>query len=218
MREQHIVTTYDEDLDKIKSDLFKMALIVEKQIYDSVNLIKILDIKKAKEIIKNDDKIDKKEKEIRNLATNILTKRQPLADDLRKILIALKISGTIERVADHAANIAGRMSYVNNIPDSYLTDSIFHLGSLVLANYAKAISSYDKDSSKIAKVVPNLDREINSIYETCFREHLHIMMEDRETIGFCTQMLFIAKELERIGDLSKVISKEVLYNVEGVLQ
>ena len=110
------------------------------------------------------------------------------------------------------------MSYVNNIPDSYLTDSIFHLGSLVLANYAKAISSYDKDSSKIAKVVPNLDREINSIYETCFREHLHIMMEDRETIGFCTQMLFIAKELERIGDLSKVISKEVLYNVEGVLQ
>jgi phosphate transport system protein len=89
---------------------------------------------------------------------------------------------------------------------------------MVLANYAKAISSYDKESSKIAKDVPDEDRAINSIYETCFREHLHIMMEDRDSIGFCTQMLFIAKELERIGDLSKVISKEVLYNVEGVIK
>jgi phosphate transport system protein len=181
-------------------------------------LTQILDIKKANQIIKNDDKIDKKEKEIRQLATNTLTKRQPLADDLRKILIALKLSGTIERIADHAANIAGRMSFVKNIPESYSTDSIFQLGTMVLANYAKAISSYDKESPKIAKDVPDEDRAINSIYETCFREHLHIMMEDRDSIGFCTQMLFIAKELERIGDLSKVISKEVLYNVEGVIK
>ena len=218
MKEQHIVTTYDEDLDKLKSDLFEMALNVEKQIFDSVNLTQILDIKKANQIIKNDDKIDKKEKEIRQLATNTRTKRQPLADDLRKILIALKLSGTIERIADHAANIAGRMSFVKNIPESYSTDSIFQLGTMVLANYAKAISSYDKESPKIAKDVPDEDRAINSIYETCFREHLHIMMEDRDSIGFCTQMLFIAKELERIGDLSKVISKEVLYNVEGVIK
>ena len=91
MKEQHIVTTYDEDLDKLKSDLFEMALNVEKQIFDSVNLTQILDIKKANQIIKNDDKIDKKEKEIRQLATNTLTKRQPLADDLRKILIALNL-------------------------------------------------------------------------------------------------------------------------------
>ena len=116
MKEQHIVTTYDEDLDKLKSDLFEMALNVEKQIFDSVNLTQILDIKKANQIIKNDDKIDKKEKEIRQLATNTLTKRQPLADDLRKILIALKLSGTIERIADHAANIAGRMSSILRPP------------------------------------------------------------------------------------------------------
>ena len=76
------------------------------------------------------------------------------------------------------------------------------------------MSSFDQDSHKIAQVVPTEDVTINSVYKTCFREHLHIMMEDREIIGFSTQMLFIAKELE-IRDLSKIISKEVIYNLKG---
>jgi len=101
------------------------------------------------------------------------------------------------------------------MPENYLTDSIYQLGQLVVKNYSKALSSFDQDSQKIAQVVPTEDVTINSVYETCFREHLHIMMEDREIIGFSTQMLFIAKELERIGDLSKVISKEVIYNLKG---
>ena len=123
----------------------------------------------------------------------------------------------MERIGDHASNIAGRILYVKKAPESYLTDSIYQLGQLVLKNFSKALSSYDQESQKIAQIVPAEDVTINSVYETCFREHLHLMMENKhkENIGFCTQMLFIAKELERIGDLSKVISKEVLYNLEG---
>ena len=75
-----------------------------------------------------------------------------------------------------------------------------------------------KNQKKLHNLFPTEDITINSVYETCFREHLHLMMEDRDIIGFCTQMLFIAKELERIGDLSKVISKEVIYNLHGTLK
>ena len=153
--------------------------------------------------------------EIREFATKTLTKRQPLADDLRKIIISLKISSILERIGDHASNVAGRILHVKKVPDNYVTESIYQLGQLVVKNYSKALSSFDQDSQKIAQIVPTEDVTINSVYETCFREHLHLMMEDREIIGFSTQMLFIAKELERIGDLSKVISKEVIYNLKG---
>ncbi len=216
---EHIVSTYDDDLNSLKSNLTEMGLKVEKQIFESVNLVKIINLSKAKKIIKNDDEIDSLETKIREFATTTLSKRQPLADDLRKIIIALKISSSLERIGDHASNIATRVLYVKNVPEFYQTDSIHQLGLLVLKNYSKALSAYDLQSREIAETVPTEDVTINSLYETCFREHLHIMMEDREknSIGFYTQMLFVAKELERIGDLSKVISKEVIYNLQGKL-
>ena len=154
---EHIVSTYDDDLNTLKTKLLEMGVLVERQIFQAIEVTKIINLSKAKEIQKGDDAIDALEVEIREFATKTLTKRQPLADDLRKIIISLKISSIRERYGV----------------------------------------------------------TINSVYETCFREHLHIMMEDREIIGFSTQMLFIAKELERIGDLSKVISKEVIYNLKG---
>ena len=106
---EHIVTTYDEDLNSLKSSLTKMGLNVEKQIFDAVDLTKIINISKAKEIIENDKDIDSLEKKIRGFATITLSKRQPLADDLRQIIISLKISSILERIGDHASNVAGRI-------------------------------------------------------------------------------------------------------------
>ena len=214
---EHIVSTYDEDLSLLKSNLVEMGLNCEKQLFNAINITRIISIEKANEIIKNDHEIDIQERKIRELATTTLSKRQPLADDLRRIIIALKISSILERIGDHASNIAGRILHVKKAPESYLTDSIFQLGKLVIKNFSNALSSYDQESQKIAQIVPTEDITINSVYETCFREHLHLMMEEPKIIGFCTQMLFIAKELERIGDLSKVISKEVIYNLKGKL-
>ena len=212
---EHIVSTYDDDLNTLKTKLLEMGVLVERQIFQAIEITKIINLAKAKKIQKGDDAIDSLEVEIREFATKTLTKRQPHADDLRKIIISLKISSILERIGDHAANVAGRILHVKKVPENYLTESIYQLGQLVVKNYSKALSSFDQDSHKIAQVVPTEDVTINSVYETCFREHLHIMMEDREIIGFSTQMLFIAKELERIGDLSKVISKEVIYNLKG---
>ena len=121
---EHIVSTYDEDLSLLKSNLVEMGLNCEKQLFHAINITRIINIAKANEIITNDDEIDAQETKIRELATVTLSKRQPLADDLRKIIISLKISSILERIGDHASNIAGRILYVKKAPENYLTDSI----------------------------------------------------------------------------------------------
>ena len=151
---EHIVTTYDEDLNSLKSNLTKMGLNVEKQIFQAVDLIKIINISKAKEVIENDKGIDALEKKIRGFATITLSKRQPLADDLRQIIISLKISSILERIGDHASNVAGRILSVKKAPETYRTDSIHQLGILVLKNFSTALSAFDQESKKLHNLFP----------------------------------------------------------------
>ena len=106
---EHIVSTYDDDLNTLKTKLLEMGVLVERQIFQAIEITKIINLAKAKKIQKGDDAIDSLEVEIREFATKTLTKRQPLADDLRKIIISLKISSILERIGDHAANVAGRI-------------------------------------------------------------------------------------------------------------
>ena len=146
---EHIVSTYDDDLNTLKTKLLEMGVLVERQIFQAIEVTKIINLSKAKEIQKGDDAIDALEAEIREFATKTLTKRQPLADDLRKIIISLKISSILERIGDHAANVAGRILHVKKMPENYLTDSIYQLGQLVVKNYSKALSSFDQDLSLI---------------------------------------------------------------------
>ena len=136
---EHIVSTYDDDLNTLKTKLLEMGVLVERQIFQAIEITKIINLAKAKKIQKGDDAIDALEVEIREFATKTLTKRQPLADDLRKIIISLKISSILERIGDHASNVAGRILHVKKMPENYLTDSIYQLGQLVVKNYSKAL-------------------------------------------------------------------------------
>ena len=134
---------------------------------------------------------------------------------MRKIIVSIKIASTLERIGDHAENIANRIEQAKIVPTNYLTDSIYRLGQSVIKNLSQALTAYDQNSIKLSKNVSLEDKKIDLLYETCFREHLVLMMEDNKNISYFTQMLFIAKALERIGDLCKNIAKEVSYSVEG---
>ena len=134
---------------------------------------------------------------------------------MRKIIVSIKIASTLERIGDHAENIANRIEQAKIVPTNYLTDSIYRLGQSVIKNLSQALTAYDQNSITLSKNVSLEDKKIDLLYETCFREHLVLMMEDNKNISYFTQMLFIAKELERIGDLCKNIAKEVSYSVEG---
>ena len=215
--DRHIVSNYDNDLDLLKNMIIEMGVMLEKQLFLAVEIIKVSNDEISKSIIETEKKINLSEKKIREYATNTLSKRQPLADDLRKILVSIQLSGTLERIGDHAANISTRVSKAETVPSTYTTDSIYRLGQSVIKILSQALSSYDESSESLAKSIAVQDREIDLLYETCFREHIILMMEQNNNIGYCVQMLFIAKELERIGDLSKNIGEEVLYSVRGKL-
>lgn len=215
---KHIVSTYDADLENLKSMINEMGIMIEKQLFDSIKLLKQTNEEVIKRVIEDDQYVNNLEKKIRDFATKTLSKRQPLADDLRKILVALKLSSSMERIGDHASNIAYRVSLAKEAPVNYDTDSVFRLGESVLKNLSMALTSYDQDSKAIATTIPEEDKNIDLMYETCFREHITLMMENpTKFIAYGTQMLFIAKDLERIGDLSKNISKEVIYSLKGKL-
>lgn len=212
---KHIVSNYDNDLELLKNMIIEMGVIIEKQIFLAIELIKIFNDETSESISKTEKIVNSFEKRIREYATNTLSKRQPLADDLRKIIVAIKLCSTLERIGDHAANISTKMALAKILPENYVTDSIYRLGQSVLKNLSQALIAYDNSSKKMAKNIALEDKKVDQIYETCFREHILLMMENKDNIGYCTQMLFIAKELERIGDLSKNISKETLYNIRG---
>ena len=215
--DKHIVSNYDNDLELLKNMIIEMGVMLEKQLFLAVEIIKVSNDEISKSIIETEKKINLSEKKIREYATNTLSKRQPLADDLRKILVSIQLSGTLERIGDHAANISARVSKAETVPSTYTTDSIYRLGQSVIKILSQALSSYDESSESLAKSIAVQDKEIDLLYETCFREHIILMMEQNNNIGYCVQMLFIAKELERIGDLSKNIGEEVLYSVRGKL-
>ncbi len=215
--DKHIVSNYDNDLELLKNMIIEMGIMLEKQLFLAVEIIKVSNDEISKSIIETEKKINLSEKKIREYATNTLSKRQPLADDLRKILVSIQLSGTLERIGDHAANISTRVSKAETVPSTYTTDSIYRLGQSVIKILSQALSSYDESSESLAKSIAVQDKEIDLLYETCFREHIILMMEQNNNIGYCVQMLFIAKELERIGDLSKNIGEEVLYSVRGKL-
>lgn len=215
--DKHIVSNYDNDLELLKNMIIEMGVMLEKQLFLAVEIIKVSNDEISKSIIETEKKINLSKKKIREYATNTLSKRQPLADDLRKILVSIQLSGTLERIGDHAANISTRVSKAETVPSTYTTDSIYRLGQSVIKILSQALSSYDESSESLAKSIAVQDKEIDLLYETCFREHIILMMEQNNNIGYCVQMLFIAKELERIGDLSKNIGEEVLYSVRGKL-
>ena len=215
--DRHIVSNYDNDLELLKNMIIEMGVMLEKQVFLAAEIIKVSNDEISKSIIETEKKINLSEKKIREYATNTLSKRQPLADDLRKILVSIQLSGTLERIGDHAANISTRVSKAETVPSTYTTDSIYRLGQSVIKILSQALSSYDESSESLAKSIAVQDKEIDLLYETCFREHIILMMEQNNNIGYCVQMLFIAKELERIGDLSKNIGEEVLYSVRGKL-
>ncbi|MAH79136.1 MAG: phosphate transport system regulatory protein PhoU [Rickettsiales bacterium] len=214
---QHIVSNYDNDLNDLKNMVIEMGVLVEKQLFNAVEFIKTFDEDKVSDFEGNEKNINKYETRVREHGTKTLSKRQPLADDLRLIIIGIKLSSTLERIGDHSHNIVRRVLSENINPNNYETDTVYRLGTNVLKNVSQALTAYDLFSQEIALTIPEEDKKIDLFYENCFREHLNIMIKNPKNIGFITQRLFIAKELERIGDLGKNISKEVLYYTSGKL-
>ena len=214
---EHTLRAYDEDLDAITAELARMGGLAEAEVADSIRAIARRDVALAHTVISRDAGLDALEMDIERKAIRLIALRQPVADDLRRTVAAMKVSMNLERVGDLAKNIAKRAIVISQSePLSPLTGSIERMGELVTARLKDVLDALSSRQVDQAIAVWRLDHEVDEHYDAIFRELLTYMMGDPRTITACAHLLFVAKNLERIGDHATNIAEILHYEITGV--
>lgn len=211
----HIVSAFDEDLSKLRNLIAQMGGLAEDQFGKSIDALSTSDRVKAEHIIAADAKIDTLEKEVEENAIKLIAMRQPMAEDLRSIMVAIRIASDLERIGDLAKNIAKRTLAVNEPLPRSVNAGMKRMADLALEQLADVLDAYANLDTQKANDVWHNDSRIDTLYNSVFRELLTYMMEDARTIGMCTHLLFGAKNIERIGDHTTNIAENIHYLVTG---
>jgi phosphate transport system protein len=212
---EHIVKAYDQEITSLRSMLAEMAGIAEDQLSKAIKALSTRDVKLADEVIRNDELLDALEREIGEKAILTIAKRQPMASDLREIMVAIRIASDIERVGDLAKNTAKRAHAISEVLPRRLSSGLVRMGSLAMTEFTQVLDAYVRHDDRAAMEVWRADEDLDALYNSIFRELLTYMMEDPRNIGLCTHLLFGAKNLERIGDHATNIAENVHYLVHG---
>ena len=217
MAQQHIVKAFDEQLNQLDAKIAEMGGLAESMLADAIDALSKRDAELAAEVVGSDHKLDALENDVNNLALRLLALRQPMAEDLRTVLAALKISSDLERAGDLAKNIAKRAITIAKAPPLATVGGIASLGALVQSRIKMTIDAFVARDAKLAVDVWNSDEEVDQLHTSLFRELLTYMMEDPRNITPCAHLLFVAKNIERIGDHVTNIAERVVFLVRGRL-
>ncbi|MBN9593292.1 MAG: phosphate signaling complex protein PhoU [Alphaproteobacteria bacterium] len=212
---EHTVRAFTEQLESLSASVAQMGGMAEAQMAEAIEAITKRDTARAEAAIASDKAIDQIQHTIENQALKLLALRQPMAVDLRETLAAIKLAGELERIGDLAKNIAKRAIILNREPPIRLTQSLGRMGRLVLNQLKLVLDAYSRRDVQGAETVWRQDDEIDETYNSLFRELLTYMMEDPRTIGLCTHLLFIAKNIERAGDHATNVAETVYHMVSG---
>jgi phosphate transport system protein len=210
----HIVKSYDEERSRLTNEILRMGEMAAAQLESALDVVERRDDKAAERIIANDEAIDTLEHEVSQDVMK-LALRGPMARDLREILSALRIAADIERVGDYAANVAKRSTALNLAPPLPYTRGLTVLGELAVRQMREVLVAFRDNDPVAAQRVRAQDAEIDTVYTGLFRELLTYMMEDPRAITPCTHLLFMAKNIERIGDHATNIAENIWFMVKG---
>ena len=212
---EHIVQAFDEELSAIKNQIGHMGRLAEMLLANSIEALKRSDIKLATESIAQDNELDILERQIETQAVQTIAKRQPVARDLREIVAAIHIAADLERIGDLAKNTAKRILLGSEPVPKKLMNGLLQIAALAKLQLHEVLESYATADAVRAMKVWREDEELDALFNSVFRELLTYMMEDSRNIGFCAHLLFVAKNLERIGDHATNISEKIFYLVNG---
>ena len=212
---QHFVKSYDQELKRLRNMMIEMGGIVENQMKLASDAILQRDAAAAARTVEEDPKVDALERDIEQFVIRLLALRQPMAVDLRHIVAALKITGDLERIGDYAANVAKRSIVLAQFSLPYSLSGLAHMAQLVQEQLKLIIDALGANDPDKAVEVWRSDLVVDDIYNALFRELITYMMEDPRNITPCTHLLFIAKNLERIGDHATNIAETIYYAVKG---
>jgi phosphate transport system protein len=215
MKSEHIVKSFDEELQGLKAVVLRMGGLAESQLAGAVEALVRRDSNLAGQVVAGDEAIDEMDRELDEKAMRTLALRQPMANDLREVIAALKISGDLERIGDYAKNVAKRTLALNQLTPHGTARSIPRMAKLVQAIIKDVLDAYANHDPNRAIDVWHRDEEVDEMYTALFRELLTYMMEDPRNITPCTHLLFIAKNIERIGDHATNIAETTHYLSTG---
>ncbi len=212
---EHIVRAYTQEIASLRDKMAQMGGLVEAQVAAAAAAVVHQDSAAATQAVEQDPGVDALEREVENQVIRMLALRQPMAQDLRQIVAALKITSAMERIGDYAANVAKRSIVLSQFALPFSLSGIASMVRLVQENLKLVVDAVGENDENKAMQVWRADRAVDDIYNAIFRELVTYMMEDPRHITPCTHLLFIAKNIERIGDHTTNIAETVHYTVTG---
>ncbi len=213
---EHIVKAFGDELGQLAAEVARMGGLAEAQVNDAVDCVARRDVMLAEAVIGRDEKLDALQREVEKRVIRLIALRQPVAKDLRRAVAAMKLAHSLERTGDLARNIAKRAIVLAAAdPMTPLTRSIERMGRLVAQRTKDVLDAYTTSDVERALMVWSRDEEVDEHYNSIFRELLTYMMGDPRTITASTHLLFIAKNLERIGDHATNIAEMVYFAATG---
>ncbi len=216
MNSKHIVSSFGDALNHMEILLLKMGGLVEQQLVNASRALEKQDRLLAKKVLKGDGNINRIEVQLNEEAIKILALRQPVAADLRNVVMTLKMASHLERIGDYTKNMARRINTITKA--GAFTGSVgtlVRMSELVHSMIKSALDAYNKMDADVAILVREQDENIDQMHNTLFRELLTYMIEDVRNISGCMHLLFIAKNIERMGDHVADIAQEIIFMVTG---
>lgn len=211
----HTVRSFDQEIDQLRSLIGQMGGLAEAQVKDAVDALRRRDADAAKIVVERDAELDAMETEAERQAVTIIALRSPMADDLREIVAALKISAIIERIGDYAKNIGKRVPVLTQAAPIGPAVIVPEMAKAAAEMIRDALDCYVDRDPELAIQVMERDQVVDDLYNSLFRSLLTYMMENPHHITPSAHLLFIAKNLERIGDHATNIAELVHFSVTG---
>lgn len=206
---------YQKQLDELKDEMLIMAGKVEEAIWESINALQEQDLARANKVVENDDVIDELEIKLEEMSTRLIALQQPVAGDLRTIIVISKLATDLERIGDHAVNIAEKVLEIGNEPLIKPLIDIPKMTEIVTRRLRESLDAFIRFDSAAAREIAREDEEVDKCDESILTELLEMMAEDSSIVEQATSLIFISRFLERIGDHSTNICERVIYMDTG---
>lgn len=212
---EHTVKAFDTEIGQLRGLIAEMGGLAEVMIRDAIDALARSDEAAAHVVVDTDKNLDALEAEVDRLAVRVIALRAPMADDLRDVIAALKISGVIERIGDYAKNIAKRVGDIERSKLGPLT-LIPAMGDIAQGMVRDVLNAYGARDAELAVEVIHRDEKLDNFYDSLFRNLVAHMMENPATISSAAQLLFVARNLERIGDHATNVAEMVYFAATGL--
>jgi phosphate transport system protein len=213
--QEHTVKAFDEDITRLRGLIAEMGGIAEVAIEEAMRALVSGDEELANSVVERDKKLDALETEVDALAIRIIALRAPMADDLREIVAALKIGGVVERIGDYAKNIAKRVGRVEDRKRFEPLTLIPAMAEVAAGMVHDVLTAFAARDPVLAREVIERDAKVDAFYDSIFRNLVSYMVENPATISSAAQLLFVARNLERIGDHATNVAEDVIFMVSA---